>query len=131
MELIQCIAALPSGKGQWNSRGTRPQCCVALGNGTPVVTPPRGCRKWNAVGTLPHTTPGQYGGVLQEFHDPLPQGGCRCSTARYPKVVRRCAAVVPLSTAPRQYGTAQQKVHCPLPQCCHCTKGSPLPTAPT
>ena len=50
------------------------------------------------------TAPEQSGIVLQEFHCPLPRGSaavcCRRSTAQCPKVVRQCAARVPLSTAP-------------------------------
>ena len=61
----------------------------------------------------------KWGGVLQEFHCPLPPTGvvlhCRSSTASCPQVLWRCIARVPQPAARRQYGGELQEFQCPLP----------------
>ena len=37
MELLECIATLPGGSGQWNSCNALPHCLGALGSATPAM----------------------------------------------------------------------------------------------
>ena len=54
VELLQYIAALPGGSGQWKSYGALPHSPGAVGNKTSAVALPWDSGQWNSCGTLPH-----------------------------------------------------------------------------